>query len=135
MRYPAHPPCITGLFMVRPVIERIAPQLSGSGKRIRRTTRHRFRIALFIKLKQLRLRPCICTIQRHIDRYISDDGNSVFCRIGMKRSPLSVKQILLKAVKPDLYPLLNGNHLQSRLIPIFISILPLCPAFPLMEIF
>ena len=56
---PLHPPGITGLLVMFPVIQRIAPQLSGDGKRIGRASRHCYRLTILIELEQLRIRPGI----------------------------------------------------------------------------
>ena len=54
-----NPPAIIVFFQFFPVIQRISPKLSDRRKCIRRTSRNRFRIIVFIKLEHLRICPCI----------------------------------------------------------------------------
>ena len=56
---PLHPPGITGLFVMFPVIQRITPQLPGGRKCIGRASRYCYRLTILVKLEQLRIRPGI----------------------------------------------------------------------------
>ena len=71
------PPGIAASLVIVPVIERISPELSVRREIIRRTTRHRFRLAFFIELKELGMRPGIRRVRGHINREISDYRNAV----------------------------------------------------------
>ncbi len=100
--HPGDPPGVAGLFMVLPTIDRIAPQLPGGRKAIGRTAGYDGRKSLLIKLKKLRVTPGIGGVKSHIDRYISNDLNSLFIGICLQVMPLTRKQELLKLIKPDL---------------------------------
>ena len=97
-----HPPLEAGLPMILPVVKRIPPKLSRRGKRVGRTARHRSRITAFIKLEQLRIRPCIGAVKRHIDRNIADELYLPVIRIAFQLFPLNAEQILLELIELDL---------------------------------
>ena len=73
------PPFVTGCFVVIPVIERVAPQLSGSTEIIWRYSGYAGRVALRIELEQLLVRPDIGAVECDEDRDITDDLNAFSC--------------------------------------------------------
>ena len=97
------PPLIPCLFMIIPAIQRIAPELSGSCKSIRRASCHCQRCTVLVKLEQFRIRPCICTVKCNVDRNITDDLDTFFIGILFQFLPLFCKFILLKTDKIHLF--------------------------------
>ena len=122
------PPLVACLFVIFPVIERIAPKLSRCGKCIRRTPGNSEGIVVFIKLEQFRGRPRIRTVKSHINRNISDDLNSLFIGVCMEFFPLSVKLILLEFIKSNLLCQLFFRGCQRSLISGSERCFPLFPA-------
>ena len=98
-----HPPAIIVFFKFLPVIQRISPQLTRSGKSIRRTACNGFRVIILIKLQHLRICPRIGTVQCDIDRNISDNTDSLLICICFQFSPLCSETILLKAIEFNLF--------------------------------
>ena len=78
---PGGPPRVAAVPMYRPVIERVPPELPGLREGIRRAAGNTHRPALRVKLEELWMRPGIGTVQRHIDRDISDDPYAFFIGI------------------------------------------------------
>ena len=97
--HPRDPPAVARLLMVVPVIDRIAPELAGRRKAVRRTTRDLLRLPLLVELEQLRMLREIHGIARYIDRDIADDGDALFIRVGPQALPLPVKLVLREAVE------------------------------------
>ena len=128
MAYPLDPPLISGLPVILPPIQGIAPELACGRKPVRRTARHAFRLLLFIKLKQLRRRPGIRAVRRHIDRQIADHADSLLIRIVLQLLPLAAELILLKTVKTQLLLQLPPRRLQSIRLPVAQALRPLIPA-------
>ena len=100
--HPPDPPAVPGLLMIVPPVQRIPPQLSGCRKCIRRTSCHRLRTAILVKLEQLRTGPAVCPVKCHIDRDISQNPNPPSVRISFQLLPLTFKQVLLELIKKDL---------------------------------
>ena len=96
------PPGKVCLFMVTPVVKRIAPKLSVRRKCIRRTARNSLRSSVLIHLKHLRMCPEIRAVRRHIDRNVPDDLNAVIIGILFEAVPLGCKHILEETVETDL---------------------------------
>ena len=96
---PLHPPFVSRLLMVIPVVERIAPELAVSSEGIGRASRNRCGISLFIQLKKLRLGPGVRTVGSDIDGDISDDHYPVFVGVFLERLPLLVEFKLLESVE------------------------------------
>ena len=82
------PPFIICILMIIPAIKRISPQLTRSGKCIRRTACHSNRQIVTVKLEELRIRPCIRTVKRNIDRNITNDLNPLIICIFFQFCPL-----------------------------------------------
>ncbi len=98
----AHPPCISCLCMIGPVVNGIAPKLAGSGESIRRTTCHYRGISLLIKAEQLRVTPGIRTVKSYVDRNVADDPDLLVIGVLLQRLPLPVKKELLKFIETNL---------------------------------
>ena len=104
----ADPPFVSGLLMLRPVVERIPPQLSGCREIIRRNSRDFKRIPLRIKPEQLLVCPDIAVVDRHEDGDVSDDEDVALGRILAQRHPLLLEQELRKLIETDLLLQLFG---------------------------
>ena len=94
-----HPPLVFCFLMIIPVIKRITPELTCSGKRIRRATRNRYRSKVLIKLEKFRICPGISRIKGYIDRHITNYLNSLVIGIFFKFLPLYIKYPLNKYVE------------------------------------
>ena len=121
--------------MVLPVIERVAPQLSCSRERIRRTPCHSGRVVVLIELKEFRRSPCICTVERDVDRDISDDLDALRIGICVELLPLSVKLILLETIEINLFGKLLPCLRKSSLISVAQRSFPLFPAHTVIPVF
>ena len=94
-----NPPLVTGISVIIPTIQRIAPKLSVCGKSIRRASCNCSRHIVLIQLKQLRMCPGICTVHCHINRNISDNLDTLTVGIRLQLIPLLKEfklQILLE---------------------------------------
>lgn len=100
---PVNPPGISGLFMVIPVIKRVAPELSGFTEIIGRDSGYAGREALGIELEQLFVCPDVRAVERDKDRDIADNLNIVFMRIIAQLNPLLLENELYEAVIIDLF--------------------------------
>ena len=96
------PPREVCLFMIAPVVKRVAPQLSVGRKCIWRTACDSLRPSVLIHLKHFRMRPEIRAVRRHIDRNVPDDLNAMIVGILLEAAPLGSKHILEEAVETDL---------------------------------
>ena len=99
---PLHPPVIPGISVHLPVIERIPPELSGSGKSVRRASGHLRGAVVLIQLEQPGIRPGIRAVHSHIDRDIPDDTDSLLIGIGLQLRPLLAEFKLHIFIKLDL---------------------------------
>ena len=111
---PRHPPAVLCTRVGAPVIYRIAPQLTGGRKRVRRTPGQPRRRAGGREHKQRRRRPHIGAARRHINRQIADQVNTPGIGISPQRSPLMIQKILqhFMVQNPPLH--LHCRPLQSR---------------------
>ena len=132
---PFDPPLITGLLVILPVIQRVAPELSCRGKCIRRASCHSGRFVILIKLEHLGRRPCIRTVKRHIDRDIADDLNAFLICVGMKFLPLLIKFILLELVESDFFCQFFSRSVKSCFLSVLERRFPLAPAHAAVIIF
>ena len=89
--------------MVIPVIERVAPQLSGSAEIIWRHSGYAGRVALRIELEQLLVCPDIGAVECDEDRDITDDLDAFFMSIVAQCDPLLLKDKLDEAIVTDLF--------------------------------
>ena len=125
---PADPPLITCLFMIFPIIKRIAPQLTCSGKTIRRAACHSLRFVFLIKLEHLRCSPDVRTVKSHINRNVTDDLNSILVGVILQCSPLGIKLILQPGIEVDLLTAQLPVMLHGLLFPVPDIFIPLIPA-------
>ncbi len=61
--HPLQPPAVAGLLVGLPVIQRVAPELTGGGKGIGRNSRHTLGIAQLVELEELPVRPGIRAVR------------------------------------------------------------------------
>ena len=112
MCHTADPPGIALLFVHVPAVERIAPELSRFGKRIRRTARHLDHVRFLIQIKELRIRPDIRRIIGDINRQIADDPYPFPGGMGLESAPLSVKDELNKIAEADFIRVLPSGQIE-----------------------
>ena len=67
----ADPPCVAGLFMHVPAVERIAPELTRGLECIRRHARDANRAQIIVQFKKLRIQPYIAGFIRYVNRHIA----------------------------------------------------------------
>ena len=116
--HPRDPPAVARLFMIIPVIDRIAPELTGRREAVRRAARDLLRLALLIELEQLRMLREIHGIARYIDRDIADDGDALLVRVSPQALPLPVKLVLREAVEILRIVRLCSHELRVRRQPV-----------------
>ena len=116
--HPRDPPVVARLLMIIPVIDRIAPELTGRRKAVRRAARDLLRLPLLVELEQLRMLREIHGITRDIDRDIADDGDALLVRIGPQALPLPVKLVLRETVEILRIVRLRSHELRVRRQPV-----------------
>ena len=121
------PPLVVGLLEIIPVVERIAPELTGSREIIRRTACHRDGIAVVIELEDLGICPGVGAVHSDINRHIAQDLDAQTVDIGAERLPLLIKLELQELPKNDLVAQLILVAFQSVLLAHFDVLGPLCP--------
>ena len=90
----AYPPAEAVLPHGVPVIQGVAPQLAVGGEVVRRDAGHRLGHQLLVQLEELRLRPHVGGIQRHIDGQVADDADALLVDIVPQKLPLGEEQEL-----------------------------------------
>ena len=131
---PSDPPRKPRLLMVRPPVQGIAPELPGSGERIRRAPCNLDGDICLIEPEKLGVRPRICTVECHIDRDVSHDADPFFVGVVFERAPLLGEQILLVAVKCDIVSELLLIPCHSLRLPETDILAPLNPRHALQRI-
>ena len=96
------PPVVTCGLVILPAVNRIAPQLTGRGKRVRRHACYYGRKPVFVKFKKFGMTPCIRAVKGHIDRNIADDPDALTIGVFLELFPLFREEELQELVKPDL---------------------------------
>ena len=127
MAHPLDPPCISSLFMIRPVIQRVAPQLTVGGEIIRRAACHTGKTALGIQLEQLAAHPGIHRVGRDIDGDIAQDLHTLVVGILLHSLPLGAELVLYKLPEADLFLVFGSKGGQRSLVPQAVGALPLHP--------
>ena len=94
----ADPPAVSCLSVIIPVVQRIPPELSVSGKCIRRTSRDPGRFTVTVELEELPACPAVRAVHCHIDRNISDNADFLPVRIILQCLPLLREFKLQEAV-------------------------------------
>ena len=92
------PPCVAGLFMHVPAVERIAPKLPRGLKRIRRHARDANRAQIIVQFKKLRIQPYIAGFIRYVNRHIAHQRDVLCLCIGVQPIPLQEKHILAEDI-------------------------------------
>ena len=91
---PALPPGETGLFMVIPVVQGVAPVLALVGECVRRHTGHAGGPHILLELKEFWIAPHLRAVGGDIDGQVPDDGDALGVGIGFDRLPLAEEQVL-----------------------------------------
>ena len=99
---PADPPCVACFLMLSPVIQGIAPQLSGLREIIGRDAGHFGRISFGIQTEQFLLAPDITAVDCHEDRDVADDHDLFFVGVFLESVPLFLEQELREHIEADL---------------------------------
>ena len=92
------PPCVAGLFMHIPAVERIAPKLPRGLECIRRHASDANRAQIIVQLKKLRIQPYIAGFIRYVNRHIAHQCDALCLRVGVQPIPLQEKYILAEDV-------------------------------------
>jgi hypothetical protein len=98
---PLGPPAIAAPLQRRPVVERVAPQLSLVGVGVRRGARHR------VVAEQLGMRAVVDRAGRDVDRHIADQPHAGRLRVRAQRRPLAIEAHLVgdrAATRPVIDP-------------------------------
>ena len=102
------PPLVSGLLVVIPLIQGVAPDLTVCGEGIGRTAGDGSGLVVLIQLEQVRMGPHIGRIQRNINGNITDDLDALVIGIILQLQPLLEElelQILLEFnIKVQLLP-------------------------------
>ena len=97
-----NPPCVAGLFVCLPVINRIAPQLTGRGIVIGRYACDLFGLKISVHLEQFGVLPDVGRVGRDVDRDITDDAHACAGSIGSQRRPLGKEHCLKEHAEVNL---------------------------------
>src|SRR5690606_38699904 len=85
-----------------PIINGIAPKLSGGRKEIRWDARDDLRRTIGIQLEFALIAPYIARIQRDEDRYVADDLYPFLGSVGFQLAPFAIKKELPQFLSRDL---------------------------------
>ena len=129
--HPLNPPCIAGLFVVRPVVQGIAPQLAVCGKVVRRAARHPGKAAVGVQLKQLAAHPCIHRVRRDVDGDIAQDLHALLVGVGLDCLPLDAELVLHELPEADLLFVCSSKGSQRGLVAAAVGGVPLHPVLHL----
>ena len=130
-----HPPAVAVLFMCFPVIERIAPQLSGGAEIIGRHAGHLQRVAPGVQTEHVLVRPDVRTVPAGEDRNISNDGDAFFIGIFLQIVPLAVKQELDEPIVIHFMFQNRAPFFPLRSIRILQAVFPFIPWKPFVKLF
>ena len=131
--HPLDPPGVSRLFMIGPIVQRVAPQLAVGGKIIRRAAGHPGKTALGVQLKQGPAHPGIHRIGGDVDGDIAQNFHALGVGVGLDLFPLEGKLVLQKFPEADLLLLLGPERCQSARVPQAVLPGPLGPALHLMR--
>src|SRR4029079_6256745 len=70
------PPGIAGGGVARPVVERIAPALSGRAEIVRRYSGDDRRVTRGVELEEVAMRPDVRRVVRHVDRHVAENRDA-----------------------------------------------------------
>ena len=131
--HPLDPPGVSRLFMIGPIVQRVAPQLAVGGKIIRRAAGHPGKAALGVQFKQGPAHPGIHRIGGDVDGDIAQNFHALGVGVGLDLFPLEGKLVLQKFPEADLFLLLGPERCQSACVPQAVLPGPLGPALHLMR--
>ena len=124
---PVHPELIAVLFQIVPVIDRIAPPLSGGAEIIRRHAGDEDRSSVRIQKEVVPAAPYIHGVHAHIEGHVAHDADSrIVCRL-LHLHPLGVEQVLQKHLVLRFLFDFRGKS-ASRFRPVSVSGFPFIPA-------
>ena len=122
------PPGVSRLFMIRPVIQRVSPELAVCGEVIRRTAGHAGKASLRVQLEELAAHPCIHRVGRDVDRDVAENFHALFVGVVLDLFPLGGKLVLQELPEADLLFLLCCELCQRGGVPQAVVPGPLSPA-------
>ena len=105
-------------FVLFPVIQGVAPQLTVFGKGIGRHTGHRSQSAVLIQLEQFRVLPNLYAVRREVEGDVAHNADTILICILLQGEPLAVEGLLQEDVEAHfllggrggiLRPLLEGE--------------------------
>ena len=126
----ADPPGPPGVVILRhpvPVEQGVPPQLARLGKAVGWAARHFPGHMGFIQLEQLRVRPHIHAVQRHIDGQVADEFNAPAVGVGAQLPPLGEEQILHRAPEVQIPGVLPAEGRQGLRVPVALRLRPVQP--------
>ena len=100
------PPRVTVFSHALPVVQRVAPQLAGVRKIVRRHARDHRRVALLVQQEELGVGPDLGRIAGDKDRHVAEDADPHLARPIVERRPLPEEEELAELDKVDLQPVL-----------------------------
>ena len=102
--HPVHPPEIALLLQIIPAVKGIAPELAVLREAVRRHAGDPLGDAVFIQLKNLRVRPGVRRIFCHIDGHIPEEEQTAVIAVFLQGKPLAHEDHLAEQVEVDLFP-------------------------------
>ena len=112
--HPLHPPVVLpDEAQVEPAVQRVAPELAGLGKIVRRDAGHPLRDAPAVQLEDVRMGPGVRGILRHVDRHVAEEADAEAVAVGFPFIPLGKEEVLDEKVEVDLakgIAYVQGNH-------------------------
>lgn len=118
-------------FVVRPVVQGVAPQLAVCGEVVRRAACHPGKAAVGVQLKQLAAHPCVHRVGRDVDGDIAQDLHALLVGVGFDRLPLDAELVLHKLPEADLLFVCGSKGSQRGLVAAAVRGVPLHPVLHL----
>ena len=114
--------------MIRPVVQRVAPELAVGREIIRRAACHPGKAAVRVQLEQRTADPCIHRVGRDVDGDIAEDLHALLVGVSLDLLPLEGKLILQKLPEADFLFVFGAERVQRVLLPLAVFPGPLGPA-------
>ena len=121
------PPAVAVLLHRRPVVLRVAPQLSRRAEVVGRHARDRLRRAVLVEREQALVRPDVDAVVRDEDGHVAHDFDALLSRVVVQVFPLFVKQILPELLAADLVRQALSRRTKRGVLSLFQLGLPLEP--------
>src|SRR6266849_4172242 len=102
MTEPFYPPVKARGGHGSPLVQRVAPQLTGGAEIVRRHAGHDDREPMLVELEQVLVGPHVGAIVRDKDRNVANDGDPALVRLSAQSTPLVEEHELTEDVVVDL---------------------------------